>query len=335
MVQNNFRTLVSIVAIACCASACASLGKLGLGDASASSPSASAKSGGAAGANIANPQSVQVFNDNKDNLQASLKALQDFAGKNDAMEQRDGAGEAGDYIKLAEATLGNLRSGIIEGIDEFQANYSEAKSFLLKGKMGQLDTAIEKANDALSGVRKTLLRDIESEVEWLSSTHASAQNAPKAIESINNYYALLNKLWKDDAEINAHKEKNIPLAKASYDRVMKQTAKNTMPKSAYTGADKAALEKSIVDAYKERYASDQVARVVIVSANWQQQTEVVDDNVKRYIKTYLVISAHVAVKHGDMANVFVLTFRKPKDGGKLELGGVGNSYPVLMKNINK
>ena len=335
MVQSNFKSLISIVAIASGVSACASLSKLGLGDTPASSPSASAKAGGAGGAGVANPRSIQVFNDNKDNLQTSLKALQDFAAKHDAMEQRDGAGEAGDYIKLAEGTLGNLKSGIIEGVDEFQANYSEAKSFFLKGKMGQLETAIEKANDALSGVRKSLLRDVESEVEWLGSSHASAQNAPKAIESINNYYALLDKLWKDDAEINAHREKNIPVAKASYDRVMKQTAKNMMPKPAYASADKAALEKSIVEAYKERYASDQVARVVIVSATWQQQTEVVDDNVKRYIKTYLVISAHVAVKHGDVANVFVLTFRKPKEGGKLELGGVGNSYPVLMKNVNK
>jgi hypothetical protein len=201
--------------------------------------------------------------------------------------------------------------------------------------MGWLETAIKNAKDALLGVRKSLLKDIESDVAGMDSTGATPANATTTMEQIDSLYALLERVWKDDPEIKAHKEQNIPAAKKGYDRVMKQVAKNKMPKSTYAGGNKAELEKSIAAAYKERYATDEVLRVVITSAGWQEKTEISDDNIKLQAKTYLYISAHVAVKHGDTANVFVLSFRKLKSGGAIELGGVGNSYPVLMTNINK
>jgi hypothetical protein len=282
-----------------------------------------------------NPKSIQVFNDNKENLKNSLEILRKFTGTQDASAQREMAEQASDYVKLGEATLKNFKTGIIEGVEEFEANYAEAKNFRLKSNIGFLETYIEKTKDAMSGVRTSLLKSVISDVEWLGSPEANAQYASKALENINNVYAALDKIWKNDSEIKAHKDKNIPLAKKNYDKIMKQADKNRMPKSVYSGGDKAALEKKIAAAYKERYAQDQVVRVVITSPNWQEKTEVGDDNVKLYIKSYLTISAHVAVKKGEVANVFALSFRKPKSGGNLELGGVGNSYPITMKNINK
>jgi hypothetical protein len=282
----------------------------------------------------ANPKSAQVFNDNKDNLAESYEKLKLFVDTRDRTEQETMVEMASDYIKLAKATLDNLRNGITEGIEEFESKNSDAKSFRLKSKMGYVETYLEKSVDLFATIRKTTLKSIDSDVEWLGSSNASAEHASKVIAQIDTKYATLDKVWGTDSEIKAHKEKNLPLAKKNYDKIMKQIGNNRMPKSAYSGGDKAELEKNIAEAYKARYGSDEVIRVVITSG-WQDKTEISDDNVKLSIKSYSYISAHIAVKKSTTANVFIMSFRKPKSGGKLEIGGVGSSYPVLLANINK
>jgi hypothetical protein len=282
----------------------------------------------------ANPASVKVFEDNKDMLRESYEFFQKFTGTQDSDEMMSMAESASDYIKIADKTLANLKNGIKEGIEEFESKYADAKKFRLKSNIGYTETYLEKAKDKLGGVRKSYLKKIESNVDWLGMSEASAQVAPKAMEEINASYAALEKIWGKDSEVAAHKTKYTPIAQKRYDALMKKAESNTMPKSKYTGGDKAALEKAIAEAYKKRYP-DEVVRVVITDPNWREKTEIADDNVKLSVVTYNYISAHVAVKKGTVATVFAMSFRKNKKGGALEIGGTGNSYPVMMSNINK
>ena len=113
---------------------------------------------------------------------------------------------------------------------------------------------------------------------------------------------------------------------------MKRASKNRMPKSKMNNRAIAAKMKKL---YQKRYRKEKVQRVVITSSNWISKTIIFSTKkgylVKRHFK-YLYAS--IAVKKGRRYVVYAMGFRKSV-GGSLQLQSVGESYPILRRNIKK
>jgi len=281
-----------------------------------------------------NPAAEKAFNDNKENLKSCYDFLSQFNNTNDEKDVMDMANSVSNVMKLAESTISDLKKNIAD-ISEFEKSNSEAKEMHLKSKIGWLETAIEKAKDKFGGIKSSLLRSIVSDVEWLAMPEATAQFASSTMDQITQKFALLDKLYPGDSDVDASRKTNLPKAKANYDKLMKQLAQNRMPASKYSGDNKAELEKKISAAYTKRYPGEVVKRVVIIDSGWKEKTELKDDNTKAYWQTSDYIGVHIAILKNKSCNVFIMTFRKDKKTGEIEAHSVGTSYTVLVENINK
>jgi len=280
-----------------------------------------------------NVAATKVFDENKENLLQSYDFLTKFNAANgyDVVEYTNSVSSV---MKLAENTIANLKKNITD-ISEFEKSNSEAKEMHLNSKIGWLETALEKAKDKFGGIKTSMLKDIEDDVEWLGSTEASLQYASPVMDKLDNMFKTLDNLFPGDNDVNASKKVNLPKAKSNYDKLMKQVAQNRMEASKYAGSNKAELEKRLAAAYTKRYPQDVVKRIVIVDPEWKQRTELKDNNQNLYWETANFIGVHVAVQKEKVCNVYIMTFKKSNKTGEIEPNSVGTNYPVLIENINK
>lgn len=283
--------------------------------------------------NIPNPAADKAFNKHKENIVKCYEFLNTFTSSNNSNEVAEMCGSVNDVIALSETVVKEINDSIPD-LAAYQKTNSEAKEMLLKQKIGYIETLIDKAKDTLGGIKKSTLKKIKRDVEWLASPEANVQYASGAMDSILRDFDSLDKLFKNDAEIAAAKKTDLPLAKKNYDTLLKQVEKMRMPASKYKGGDRADVEKACAAAYIDRYSGSAVKRVVIKDASWKTQTTLEDNNRKVYWQTADYISADVAVAKGNVCTVYAVTFKKPK-GGKLVLGSIGANYPVTLANVNK
>ena len=106
-------------------------------------------------------------------------------------------------------------------------------------------------------------------------------------------------------------------------------AQEKMPDNAYKGKDRVSLETKIADAYKKRYSTDNVKKVVITDSSWQPRQEII--GLKKITNYY--ISAHVAVDRGEKCTVYRLTFKRV--GKNAELHSIGESYKINTADLPK
>jgi hypothetical protein len=281
------------------------------------------------------PEANKAFTDNRDNIDSCRKYLEEFINEQVTDDAVVMANNIPDVIKLAEKVISDINTKIPD-LDQFQKDNEEARNYHLKSRLGFLQTDIDKSKERFTDLKPYLLKEIKSKVEWLAMPEADCAYAPIAIEKMNANYALLDKFFPNDPDVEASKKTDIPEAKRLSDKLLKEVAKNRVGVSKYSGGDKAAQEKKLAEAYTNRYSSDVVKRVVITSSVWTQKNELIDDNTKTYWRTSSYIGANVAVQRdGKTCTVFVVTFRKDLSTGQIELYSTGSSFPVLNENVSK
>lgn len=279
--------------------------------------------------------SDKAFYENKDNLTNSYDYLKKFTGTRSRKEQIAMAGDVPAAIKLAEKTVKNLESGISEGLSKYEKRNKDAKKIRLKGTVSRLKSYIKKSKSSLDGCKKQILKSIKLDVEWFNHSAAKPQIAPKVMTKIENNFKTLDKFAKNDSKVKQAKKKYLPQAKKNYKKLMAKVGSNRMAKAKYKKGDKKLVENQLKKAYKQRYSSAKVARVVITSPSWTKKTIIVDDNQKAYFATYMYISAQVAENKGKLCKVYNVTFRKPASGGTVRYYSAGSNFPVYTSNINK
>jgi hypothetical protein len=281
------------------------------------------------------PEANKAFTDNKDNIDSCRKYMEEFINERVTDDAIVLANNIPDVIKLAEKVISDINTKIPD-LDQFQKDNEEARNYHLKSKLGFLQTDIDKSKERFADLKPYLLKEIKGKVEWLAMPEANCTYAPIAIEKMNANYALLDKFFPNDPDVEASKKTDIPEAKRLSDKLLKDVAKNRMAVSKYTGGDKATLEKKMAEAYTNRYSTDVVKRVVITDAGWTKKNELIDDNTKTYWRTSSYIGANVAVqREGKTCTVYVVTFRKDLSSGQIELYSAGSSFPVLNENVTK
>jgi len=296
------------------------------------SPESPSSSVAVASANT--PAANKAFNDNKADIDSCKKYLEEFIYEQDNDEFIKMANNINNIITQGDKIVADIHINIPD-IAEFEKVNEEAKSCHLKSKVGFLESDLEKAKVRFSDIKQYLLTDVDDGVYLSKMAEVDAQGTAKVLDDINNYFVLLDKFFPGDADVDASRKTSIPTVKEEYDKKMKQVSANRMAPSKYTGADKASLEKQLIAAYNKRYATDVVKRVVITDPSWTTETELIDDNTKVYWRTSSYIGAHIAVQCEKACKVFIVTFRKDKSSGEIELYSVGTSYPVLVENISK
>jgi hypothetical protein len=295
----------------------------------------SASPGSSVAAASANtPAANKAFTENKEDIDSCKKYLEVFIYEQDNDEFIKMANNINNIINQGDKIVADIHTNIPD-IAEFEKVNEDAKSCHLKSKVGFLESDLEKAKTRFSDIKQYLLTDVDDGVYLSKMAEVDAQGTAKVLDDINNYFVLLDKFFPGDADVEASRKTNIPVVKAEYDKKMKAVGSNRMAPSKYTGADKATLEKQLIAAYNKRYTGDIVKRVSITDPSWTQKTELIDDNTKMYWRTSNYIGAHIAVQKDKVCNVFIVTFRKDKSTGNIELYSAGTNYPVLVENISK
>ena len=276
----------------------------------------------------------KAFTDNKDNIDSCRRYLKEFINERSSQNVLKMANNINTIIKQGETIIADIKTNIPD-ITEFERNNEDARMYHLKSNISWMESELGKAKTRFSDIKQYLLKDIDDNVYMSKMAEVSLQSAAIIIDDINNDFALLDKFFPNDADVEASRKTSIPAVKAEYDKKMKQVGTNKIAPSKYTGADKASLEKQLAAAYTKRYAGDIVKRVSITDPSWAQKRELIDDNTKYYWRTSGYIGAHVAVQKDKMCKVYIVTFRKDKSTGDIELYSVGSNYPVLVENISK
>lgn len=269
-----------------------------------------------------------AFNENKENLLNCGTFLKKFVEANNAKAATMFA-DAPVVINLAKETYANLEAAIPKPFSSYQKKNSEAQKIYFGTKMSHLKTNITKAEDRLEGIKTSMLKRIERDVEWMGTPEARLKVVVKTMANINESFAVLEKHWKDDSAVADAKSRLIPQAEKSYEKLQKQVAGNRMPATAYQGADRAKLEGDLSAAYKAVYSSNAVLKVVITDSKWVDKTEYNLTNQTWEDVSYL--NAHVAVEK-DPCTVYVMSFKKNSDK-VIKVHGSSTNYPVLRKNI--
>jgi len=306
-------------------------------ESSANSNSSGNKSSSGVPAAVGSSNNVvanKTFADNKNNIDSCRKYLGEFNNERVSDNVLLMANNINTIIKQSEKIASEIHTNIPD-IAEFEKSNEEAKGYHLKSKIGWLESDVEKAKTRFSDIKQYLLKHIDDKVYLSKMSEVSVQLVAEIMDDVNNDFALLDKFFPNDADADASRKASIPAIKAEYDKKMKQVGNNRIAPSKYTGADKVTQEKKLAAAYNARYAGEVVKRVSITDPAWTQKTELIDDNTKAYWRTSSYIGAHVAVQNNKECKVFIVTFRKDKSTGQIELYSVGTNYPVLVENIMK
>jgi hypothetical protein len=276
----------------------------------------------------------KTFNDNKNNIDSCRKYLNEFNYERVSKNVLLMANNINTIIKQGEKIAAEIHTNIPD-IAEFERSNEEAKGYHLKSKIGWLESDVEKAKTRFSDIKQYLLKDVDDNVYLSKMSEVSIQSTAKIMDDVNNDFAMLDKFFPNDADVDASRKTSVPAIKVEYDKKMKQVGSNKIAPSKYNGADKVTQEKKLAAAYNARYAGEVVKRVSITDPSWTQKTELIDDNTKVYWRTSSYIGAHVAVQKDKACKVYIVTFRKDKTTGEIELYSVGSNYPVLVENIMK
>ncbi len=272
----------------------------------------------------------KVFADNVENLTNCYYYMKDFVDQDETELVLDMAPTALSIIKLAESTVSNLETGI-EIPSQFQRRNDVAQEIYFGSMLSWTKSYIAKTKDKIQGLKEELSRGIKGDVEWLAMPEADFKYAPGVMDRISKSFALLDKFFPGDADIETLKKSEQPKAKKNFDKMLAKVASSRMPAAKLSDSS---LESSLKSAYVERYSDADVKRVVIVDSGWVTRTELKDDNQTARWVTSQYISAQVAVVKGSAGTVYPVTFRKTSNG-KIECASFGVSYPILPENISK
>ncbi|MCK5690314.1 hypothetical protein KAI87_13640, partial [Myxococcota bacterium] len=247
-------------------------------------------------------------------------------------------------LVLAETTLKAFEDGIPKSQ---MTKYMEYNSAAMKvGKyekrlssiVSTVKRLIPKTRENMGKVEETLKTRIDEDLEWIHQKDTQPSGAAVILGRVKQNLARLKELsGGKDAK---YAKKALAKAKKGYKKAMKRVAKTRMPKD---GSSDDALKETMSTLYAAKYKKDKVERVVIPNAKWREFAVIeITESGRLFRARYRAMNVHVAVTKGKKkpSKVYIIGFQKKysrADGkwGALGLQSIGESYPILKKNIKK